>query len=190
MKKSILKSVLVGALSIFMATTLVAQTKSTGKTKKNVKAIEKTKVPTAITNEFNRECPSVEFYTWYGYPTLRNELEWYDYNPMYYTCDYPEYYEVEYVKDKKTNKAVYNKEGKKVATHTKLNADVMPAAVKTAIDSSTYKSWEQTDEKEEIEKITTSEKVYKITVEKNGKKHNLFYNEMGKLLKDEKVMLK
>ena len=190
MKKTILKSVMIGALSVFMVTSVSAQTKSVAKTKTHAKAIEKTKVPKVVTEEFIRECPVVESDTWYGYPSLSNELEWFDYNPINYTCEYPEYYEVEYVKDKKNHKAVYTKEGKKVATHHKVKADVVPAAVNTSLGSGTYKSWKETSEKEEIEKVTTKEKIYKITVEKDGKKHHLFYDSTGKLLKDETVASK
>ena len=190
MKKTILKSVMIGALSVFMVTSVSAQTKSVAKTKTHAKAIEKTKVPKVVTEEFIRECPAVESDIWYGYPSLKNELEWYDYNPMYYTCEYPKYYEVEFVKDKKAHKAVYTKEGKKVATHHKVKVEVVPMAVTKSLENSAYKGWKETAEKEEVEKVTTKEKVYKITVEKDSKKHHLFYDSNGKLLKDETVVSK
>jgi hypothetical protein len=187
MRISTIKLAIIGALSIFMVASVSAQTKSVTKTKAPAKAIEKAKVPKVVTEEFIREYPIVEYDTWYGYPTLTNEMEWYDYNPMYFTYDYPEYYVVEFAKDKVQHKAVYTKEGKKVAIHHKVKAEAVPAAVNTSLKSGIYKTWKETGEKEEIEKVTTKEKVYKITVEKDGKKHNLYYDSAGKLLKGSEV---
>lgn len=184
MRNLILKSVMIGALSIFMVTAISAQTKSTTKTKTHAKAIEKAKVPKVVTEEFIMEYPVVESDMWFGYPALTNELEWYDYNPMYYTYEYPEYYVVEFVKDKTKHKAVYTKEGKKVAVHHKVKAEAVPTAVNTSIKNGIYKTWKETDEKEEIENVTSKEKVYKMTVEKDDKKHYLYYDSAGKLLKE------
>ena len=190
MKNRILNSVIVGTLSVFMVTSVCAQTKNTAKAKTHTKAIEKTKVPKVVTDEFSRECPIVESYIWYGYPNLGNESEWFDYNPINYTCENPEYYEVEFVKEKAHHKAVYSKDGKKVATHHKVKKELLPPAVNKALESGAYKGWKEVGEKEEIEKSTTKEKIFKITVEKNGNKHHLFYDETGKLLKDEAVIIK
>jgi hypothetical protein len=185
MKKSILTSIMIGAASICMIAPVSAQTKTTPKTTTtHSKAIAKTKVPKVVTDEFIVDYPVVETDMWYGYPTLTNESEWYDYDPMYYTTsEFPEYYVVEFDTDKTPQKAVYNKAGKKIAVNHKVKTEAVPAAVNTSFKNSSYKTWKEVGEKEEIENAATKEKVYKITVEKDGKKHNLYYNAIGKLIK-------
>jgi len=188
MKNSILKSILIGVFSLFMVVSVSAQTKkSDTEAKMPAKAIEKAKVPNGVMEQFIKEYPIIQSEAWYGYPTLRNEFEWYDYNPMYYTYDNPEYYVVEFVKDKTQHKVVYTNEGKKVATHHKLKNYAVPVAVTTSLKNGTYKTWKVTGGEEEINNVTSEEKVYKITVEKNGKKQHLYYDAAGKLLKGEDI---
>ncbi len=203
MKKIIFKSAMIGTLAVFTVASVSAQTKTPAKatmtsakamapakTKTHAKAIEKTNVPKVVTEEFIREYPIAESNAWYGYPSLRNEMEWYDdYDPFYYTYEYPEYYEVEFIADNTKHHSVYSKEGKKIATHNNITNAGVPKAVTASLDKGTYKGWKEIGEKEEIEKVATKEKVYKITVEKEGKKHRLFYDASGKMLKDEKVIL-
>ena len=193
MKYLILKSAIIGTLAIFMVTSISAQTKGVTKTKaqttqtKSVaktKAIEKSNLPIKVTEEFVREYPMVDYDMWYGYPTIKNGIEWYDYNPMYYTNKEPEYYLVEFSIGNKVQKTVYNKDGKIVALHNKVQTETVPAAVNTALKNSNYKTWKETEAKEEIKNVKTKDNVYKITVEKDGKKHYLFYDSKGKLLKD------
>jgi hypothetical protein len=187
MKKIITKVISGSALFTFFAVSTFAQTTATTTTKadgkKKVK-IEKTKVPKVVTETFYGDYPATTYESWYGYPTFDNDLYWYDYDPFFYSNDYPEYYVVDFTKNNGTYKAVYAKSGKKIAIHKKLTD--LPKAVSSAISSGTYKTWTVAKDKEEIFKDKDSDqlKVYKVEVEKGKDKHTLYFQPDGKLLKD------
>ena len=152
--------------------------------------VEKTKVPKEVTDTYYMEYPGAVYENWYGYPTYNYGDywydDWYDYGPYSYV-DYPEYYVVEFTKDKIPQKAIYSKTGKKVAIH-KMLVD-LPKAVTASISKCEYKAWKLEKDKEEIfkDKDKDQMKVYKVTVEKGKEKHTLFLQPDGKLLKDKKV---
>ncbi len=186
MKKIITKVIAGSALLTFFAVSSFAQTASTttkADGKKKVK-IEKNKVPKVVTETFYVDYPVTTYESWYGYPTFDNDLYWYDYDPFFYSNDYPEYYVVDFTKDNTPYKAVYNKSGKKIAIHKKLLD--LPKAVLSAISSGAYKTWTVAKDKEEIFKDKDSDqlKVYKVEVEKGKEKHALYFQPDGKLLKD------
>jgi len=186
MKKIITKVIAGSALLTFFAVSSFAQTASTttkADGKKRVK-IEKNKVPKVVTETFYVDYPVTTYESWYGYPTFDNDLYWYDYDPFFYSNDYPEYYVVDFTKDNTPYKAVYNKSGKKIAIHKKLSD--LPKAVLSAISSGAYKTWTVAKDKEEIFKDKDSDqlKVYKVEVEKGKEKHALYFQPDGKLLKD------
>ena len=186
MKNSIFNSFFALCILAFMTTNIVAQNPK-HKTKSHSKAIAKAKVPKVVSEAFIMEYPVTESEMWYGYPSFGDGLNWYDYNPGYYYNEYPENYIVEYVKEQTPHKAIYTKEGKKIAEHHPVKSDVIPVAVSEAMKKGAYKNWKETAEKEEIIKVENSEKVYRMTVEKNGERHHVFYDVNGKLLKDKKV---
>ena len=186
MKKIITKVIAGSALLTFFAVSSFAQTASTttkADGKKKVK-IEKNKVPKVVTETFYVDYPVTTYESWYGYPTFDNDLYWYDYDPFFYSNEYPEYYVVDFTKDNTPYKAVYNKSGKKIAIHKKLSD--LPKAVLSAISSGAYKTWTVAKDKEEIFKDKDSDqlKVYKVEVEKGKEKHALYFQPDGKLLKD------
>jgi len=187
MKKIITKVIAGSALLTFFAVSSFAQTTANATTKadgkKKVK-IEKTKVPKVVTETFYGDYPVTTYENWYGYPTFDNDLYWYDYDPFFYSNDYPEYYVVDFTKDNTPYKAVYSKSGKKIAIHKKLTD--LPKAVSSALSSGAYKTWVVAKDKEEIFKDKDSDqlKVYKVDVEKGKEKHSLYFQPDGKLLKD------
>ena len=152
--------------------------------KKPVK-IELAKVPTGVTESFYREYPVPTYQWWYGHPGFANDYEWYGYDPYFYESEYPEYYIVEFEKDKVAQKAVYSKAGKKIAVHKKIKTS-LPTDVTAALAKTEYKLWKVAVEKEEIFKDGDNDvlKVYKIIVEKGKKIHTLYYRADGTLLKD------
>ena len=155
------------------------------KVTKTEATINKSKVPVVVTESFIREYPTGMYENWYGYP----EYNGYGYDPnFYYYDDYPENYIVEFTKNNVKHKAFYTKAGKKIATHTMINANV-PKLVTDAVAKSQYKSWTLLEEKEEILKDGDSDllKVYKVEVRKGKEKHALFYDMEGKLMKDVKM---
>ncbi len=160
---------------------------SFGQGKKPAK-LDVVKVPKVVTETYIIEYPMTDYYGWYGYPAFSNESDWYGYDPYLMGGEYPEYYIVEFTKDKTPYKVIYSKNGKKIATHKGMQRD-LPKAVSDAINKGIYKSWLITKEREEIlrEKDTDNFKVFKIVVEKAGERHALFYQSDGTLLIDRKL---
>ena len=186
MKNPIFSAFFALYILVSIATNVSAQT-SKHNVKSHPKAIAKAKVPKVVSEAFIMEYPVIESEMWYPYPSFGNRLDWYDYNPGYYFDEYPENYIVEYVKEQTPHKAVYTKAGKKIAEHHKIKSDVVPVAVSEAMKKGMYKDWKETAEKEEIIKVENKEKVYRMTFEKKGEKHHVFYDVDGKVLKDKKV---
>ncbi len=173
--------------SISQTVTTKTTTKITKKAGKKPAKIEKKKVPKVVTEKFLIEYPTIYNEGWYGYPRYDFFNDWYGYDPFLYEYDYPENYVVEFNKDNMPHKAVYSKEGKKLAVHKKVNA--IPAPVSEALKKGAYKSWNISSEKEEIFKDTDKDvmKVYKVEVKSGAKKHHLFYSTNGELLKDKAI---
>jgi len=128
--KTIIKSISVCFLLLLIAVPSFSQTTAKTAEKKTIKKhkIEKSKVPTVVTESFIREYPLSPEESWYGYPAFTTPYDWYVYDPYLYTEEYPEYYIVEFNKESVPHKVIYSKVGKKIATHRKSNA-VLPIAV-------------------------------------------------------------
>jgi hypothetical protein len=150
--------------------------------------MDKNKVPKVVTESFYKEYPSVTYEDWYGYPAYDNALGWYEYDPTYYSSDYPGSYVVEFTHNDTTNKTIYDKSGKKIATHQSMKM-MLPEAVTDSIKDGMYKSWTMGKDKEEIFKDSYADKmkVYRVSVMNGSQKHTLYYQQNGTLLKDKKV---
>ena len=189
MKNRIVTFVNAFILVVFFAATSFAQAPIHDKKHNGKKAIkiEKAKVPAVVTETFYREYPVPAYDWWYGHPGYTNNDEWYGYDPYYYESEYPEFYIVEFEKDKVAQKAVYSKEGKKIASYKKIKGG-LPKEVSAAIAKSEYKAWKVAVEKEEMFKDGDNDvlKVYKIIVDKGKNIHTLYYRADGTLLKDVK----
>lgn len=148
--------------------------------------LDKTMVPKEVTGNFYTEFPNTSDVYWYDYPTFDYLNDWYDYSPFWYSAN-PGNYAVEFKTDDVPYKAVYTKEGKKIAIH-RMTSD-LPEAVSESIKKSEYKNWKIGKEKEEIfkDKDTDELKVYKVSVESGAKKHMLYYQKDGELLRDKMV---
>ena len=151
--------------------------------------VSKSEVPKEVTDAFYKEHDITVEPDWYRFPAYDYQNDWwdnwYEYNPIASPYS-PDYYAAEFTKDETTHKAIYHKNGKRVATHKKLKKDV-PKPVLDAIANSMYKTWKLGKEKEEIFKDKEKMKVYKIEVENGTQKHALFIQQDGKLLKDRKI---
>lgn len=156
-----------------------------GKHKKEKKHLSKTKLPKVVTETFITEYPMVTEDMWYTYPDFNYSRDWYDYDQYLVGVENPEYYVVEFTKDKVPHKAVYSKGGKKIAVHKKMKEE-LPNAVAEAVKKGKYGSWKLASDKEVIFRDTELDKVktYKVTVEKGKEKHHLYYTTDGELLKD------
>ena len=160
-------------------------------------ALDTADVPKRVSSAFYKDYPAIEQERWFGLPPYDygNDYgnddtwydSWYDYNPYGYQKN-PEYFLVKYNQDNAPHQAVYSKSGEKVAVHKKITAD-LPEAIATAISKSDYKTWKVESEKEEIFKDKDSDqlKVYRVNVENGTKKHALYFQPDGTLLKDQKV---
>ena len=151
---------------------------------KNSVKLDIKKVPKVVTEIFNKQFPVKSEVDWYGYPQFDNGSDWYEYDPSYYSNQNPENYVVEFTHNDTLDKVVYTKNGQKIATHRRLNA-VLPAKITDAIRKSVYKTWSIGNDKEEIFKDSKSDqiKVYRVTVRKENKRHTLYFQDNGKLLR-------
>jgi hypothetical protein len=150
--------------------------------------LDKGKVPKDVTDAFYNQYPLATYGDWYGYPAFTNGSAWYDYDPYYYLTGNPDNYVIEFNNKDTAFKAIYGKDGTKIASHKAITAD-MPAAVRDAINDGDYKSWTVGKDKEEIfkDKDTDQLKVYKVSVSKGSEKRTLYFQQDGKMLKDVKV---
>jgi len=189
-KKMIMLSVLVAmciGISMPSFSQMVAKKKHINKVAKKSIRLNKANVPKVVTETFNIEFPTTSNEGWYGYPRYDFNGDWYGYNPYLYENDYPENYIVEFTKDNVSHKAIYSKEGKKLAVHKKVMT--VPSSVSEAIEKGAYRTWKITEEKEEIFRDTDMDqlKVYKVEVKDGNKNHHLFYSGTGELLKDKTI---
>lgn len=175
-------------LVLFFASTLLvgAQTKGKKKGIENPIKIEKARVPASVTDSYLREYPGTSNEFWYGHPGYTAD-EWYGYDPYFYENEYPAYYIVEFNKDSTPYKAVYTKEGVKIATHVGLHVE-LPNAITAALSKGVYKSWKIDNHKEEIFKSSGNDvlKVYRVVIGKGKGIHTLYYRADGTMLKDVK----
>jgi len=93
MKKIILKSVVISALSIFLTNSLSAQTKSTYKIRAQSRAIEKARMQNIISNAYYLVYPIIDPDIWYGYPTLRHASDRYEFDSTFDAYDALEIFE-------------------------------------------------------------------------------------------------
>ena len=147
--------------------------------------LDRSTIPGPVSENYVREYPKTTYETWYYYPSSSYDesAEWYVYVPSVIAETEPAFYVVEFTnQDEVPYKVVYSKDGKRVTTYRGNN--VLPKAVTDAIKKSPYKDWALTKDKEEMWKDSDNKKVYKVVMEKGSKKHVLYYQEDGKLLKD------
>jgi hypothetical protein len=189
MKSNTIKLITSFILALTFSINTLAQTPLTCTEKccKTPVILGKTKVPKLVIDMYYNEYPVTTYESWHGYPNFSNETDWYGYNPNLYCEENPEYYVVEFTKDKIPHKVIYSKAGKKIATHKAVGA--IPKAISLAITKSIYATWKLGKGTEEIFKDGDNDdlKVYKIAVEKGKEKHVLFFQLNGNLLKDKEI---
>jgi hypothetical protein len=144
-------------------------------------------VPVAITRNYELDNPLASHIHWFAYPSFDNDVAWYDYNPDLNTKAVTDNYSVEFVKGKTHQKAIYGRNGKKIATHGPLTS-VLPAAISASIRNGIYKHWVLSNHKEQISQESNKDVVYyKLLIQKGGQKHTLFFLANGTLVKDKKT---
>jgi len=175
---------------LFIFISLPGQAQSTndsGVYKRNTK-LDKNKVPEIVTEMFIKEYPVNARVDWYGYPSFDNGSNWYACNPSYYSNQKSENYVVVFTHSDTLDKIIYNKNGKKIATHRSMNS-ALPIEVSAALKRSKYQTWKIGKDKEEIFKDDKKDqiKVYRITVKKENELRTLYFQQNGKMLKDVKL---
>jgi hypothetical protein len=95
----------------------------------------------------------------------------------------PEIYYVTFKKDNEIHKAKLNKEGKLIESKKSLTEEKIPKAVTESLANSVYKDWTVISEKEEIKNVAEKEALYRIVVQKDNKKHILYFEKSGKIAK-------
>ncbi len=151
--------------------------------------LDTVEVPKEVRVIYITEYPEVAYVDWYGYPTFADNDEWFSLDTNLYVSRgvTPEYYVSEFTSNNMQNKVVYDKKGKKIATHRHINNAQVPVVVANAFEKSGYKQWSIVGNKVEIIREADKSKVYKVTVSKGNEKHSLFYDSKGRLLKDKRT---
>jgi hypothetical protein len=172
------------AINSFGQTT-TATTKAA--TKKDAK-LDKAKVPKVVTDMYFNEYPVTTDENWYGYPAWNDGDYWYDYDPDLFTDGYGNNYVVQFNQNSIPYTVFYSASGKKIATHKTAISD-LPTPISLAINKGIYKTWKLGKDKEEIFRDPDLDKlkVYRVKVSLGVKKHTLYFQADGTLLKDKKA---
>jgi hypothetical protein len=152
--------------------------------------IKKADVPKEVIESFTIIYPQEQVIDWYTYPYY-SDIE-IDDSPMdtitYVEYLYPEFYEVEFIKEGKTHKSIFSRTGKLLHMKKAIKDEELPQPVVNAIKNGPYKDWTIVGEKEKIEKKAT-EPVYKVKVEKGKERQVLFYYGDGTLVQVRKIKM-
>ncbi|HSZ24791.1 MAG TPA: PepSY-like domain-containing protein [Cytophagaceae bacterium] len=175
-------------LSIVAINSNAQQSKKEDK-KTEKKKVAKADVPKKVLESYTIIYPGTEVTEWYSYPYF------WDIEPEIIERDgvieylYPEFYEVDFIKEGKSHKSIFSKSGKHLHTKVAIKDSELPKPVSDAIKNSDYKDWKIVGDKEKLENTETKENVYTIKVEKGKEKHVLHYDENGKLVQVKKIKL-
>jgi hypothetical protein len=151
--------------------------------------IDKGLIPKEVTDAFSAQYPYASNGDWYCYRSSASVVDWYSYDPYYIGVGDTYSYDIEFTSDGMPYKAIYAKDGAKIASH-KGMVTTVPAAVTDAISNGDYKSWALGKDKEEIYKDSDSDqlKVYRLNVMNGSERHTLYFQQDGKMLRDTKVI--
>lgn len=190
MKKTILYTLLLLAISVAS----FAQTKDEKllkEPKTTKKKIKKEHVPKEVSDAFILIYPNESITEWYAYPyywdfeTGQLAVDSNDYLIEY---EFPEFYEVEIIKDKKKHHVLFSRFGKLIHVRTPVSKEELPKVITDAFNNSVYKDWTVEEERELIQFSEPGIRLYSIRVKKGRQKHVLYYAEKdGKLIQVKKI---
>ncbi|MDB5273229.1 MAG: hypothetical protein JWO58_1596 [Chitinophagaceae bacterium] len=190
MKKIMLYSMLLFAI----AGSSGAQTKEEKTLKEprtHQKKIKKEHVPKEVTDEFLLIYPNEPLVQWYAYPYYWDfEIGELAVDSSGYIIEYefPEFYEVEILKENKKHRSLFSRAGKLIHTRTTVSKEELPKIIQDAFNSGPYKDWNVVEERELIQFTEPSIRVYSIRVKKGKQKHVLYYAEKnGQLIQVKKI---
>jgi hypothetical protein len=150
--------------------------------------LEISHVPADVMDTYQTEYKKPTEVNWYGFPPFANETEWYGYDPKLTTASNPRNYIVKFKMDNVQHTVIYCKTGKKIATHRALNV-ALPKVIVNTLSHGKYKNWTLAKEKEEIIKEADKKDiVYKVKVEREKERHILYFDSLGKLILDKKIV--
>ena len=146
-------------------------------------------VPSSLKNAVEKSYSTESTFEWHKFPYLLKKYGWEFKNniDMSGTTTMPDFYEVTVkLSHGGTIDAVYNKEGKMLRSKELLKSMELPENVAKSIENGEYKDCRIVGDKL---KITNAENqmphtYYSVVVEKNNKKHTLYYDKNGKELKN------
>jgi hypothetical protein len=146
-------------------------------------------VPKVVTESFNKTFPATTYVDWYSYPSFDKSADWYQYEPTYFSNKPSDnYFIAEFTHKDTVARAVYDKSGQKIALHQQFKGD-LPKAIMDSIKNSDYQSWTIGPDKEQVFRDSEMDqmKIYRLVMEKGDKKHTIYFQPNGKMLKDVKV---
>jgi hypothetical protein len=189
------KKILYGMLLFFMmGSSCWAQTsedKLLKEPRSSKKKIKKEHVPKEVTDAFILIYPEEPVIEWYAYPYYWDfEVGEMAIDSSGYVIEYefPEFYEVEILKEKKKHRALFSRLGKLIHTRTVISKEELPKVVSDAFNNGPYKDWKVEEERELIQFSEPNIRLYSIRVKKGKQKHVLYYAEKnGQLIQVKKI---
>jgi hypothetical protein len=191
MKKFIISILLILAVAVNMSAQQIKARGPKRELRSERKKLKQTDVPKEVIETFTAIYPKEQIIDWYAYPYYW-DIEMDD-SPLdtitYVEYLYPEFYEVEFIKEGKTHKSIFSRPGKLLHTRKLIKDEEIPQQIVNSLKKGDYKDWNMVGEKERIEK-ESSEPLYKLKVEKGRERQVLFYYGDGTLVQVKKIRTK
>ena len=153
--------------------------------------ISPSELPNSVMKAYNKSNSSLPITEIYTYPYYwDNQPQYFDFHSNSDTVDYsgwtnppdPQYYELTYIKNGRTCKSVYAKDGTLMHISKIIKDKELPATVDNAFKNSSYSNWDIVGEKEKVSRKNPDVTIYKIKVRRGDDTHVLRYRQDGQLI--------
>ena len=103
-----------------------------------------------------------------------------------YDLQEPDYYEIDYEKDGRQYRHIFNRYGRKIQTSTKITDKEIPEAVKEALQTGEYKDWSVLADKELVEREGMTMYQVRVQDKKGKRKHFLYFDAIAAIVQRKK----
>jgi hypothetical protein len=151
--------------------------------------IDEQQVPKVVQDSFKTRYPETFMDLWY----TSHITYWYeDYSQTWYGAWYPSrqmlihkfekpaYYEVEFMRNGETSRAIFSRFGQWFETRTKISS--LPETVASSLKESEFCDWIWSDHKERIEAIGAPGSFYRLQVSNQNHSYILRINDSGEII--------
>lgn len=149
--------------------------------------LKSNQVPPALQSAFKKSFKNETPLEWYSFPYVLKKYGWAfkNYQGSSMESAQPVLYAVEMkTTEGSTIDAVYNENGKLLREKEVLKGVELPTPVIKALDNTEYKNYKIVGDKLKITNVNNNMKYYSVAVEKNNKKHRLYFDQNGNQLRN------